>query len=77
MTFSRPFNDQSRAWRPRTSFGFNDLETLVTEAREATHNLAPSVSSIHDKKRPRCPHCVQGASVRSERLRTQSSVYMH
>ncbi len=34
-TFSRPFKDQSGAWRNGTSFGFNDLEALVSVAREA------------------------------------------
>ena len=34
-TFSRPFKDQSGAWRNGTSFGFNDLEALRTVAREA------------------------------------------
>jgi hypothetical protein len=31
-TFPRPFRDQSGAWRNGTSFGFNDLEALVTVA---------------------------------------------
>jgi hypothetical protein len=34
-TFSRPFKDQAGEWRNGTSFGLNDLETLVTVAREA------------------------------------------
>jgi hypothetical protein len=34
-TFSRPFKDQSREWCNGTSFGLNDLEALVTVAREA------------------------------------------
>ncbi len=34
-TFSRPFKDQSGAWRNGTSFGLSDLEALVTVAREA------------------------------------------
>ena len=34
-TFSRPFKDQSGAWRNGTSFGLNDLEGLLTVAREA------------------------------------------
>jgi hypothetical protein len=34
-TFSRPFKDQSGAWRNGTSFGLNDLEALLTIAREA------------------------------------------
>jgi hypothetical protein len=44
--FSRPFKDQSGVWRNSTSFGLNDLEALVTVAREAkewiaTHTLKP------------------------------------
>jgi hypothetical protein len=43
-TFSRPFKDQSGAWRNGTSFGLNDLEALLLLAREtkewmATHAL--------------------------------------
>ena len=34
-TFTRPFKDQSGAWRNGTSFGLNDLEALVNMAREA------------------------------------------
>jgi hypothetical protein len=34
-TFSRPFKDQTGAWRHGTSFGLNDLEPLLTVAREA------------------------------------------
>jgi hypothetical protein len=34
-TFSRPFKDQSGAWRNGTSFGLNELEALVSVAREA------------------------------------------
>jgi hypothetical protein len=34
-TFSRPFKDQSGAWRNGTSFGLNDLEALLTVAIEA------------------------------------------
>jgi hypothetical protein len=34
-TFSHPFKDQSGAWRNGTSFGFKDLEALVTVARDA------------------------------------------
>jgi hypothetical protein len=34
-TFSRPFKDQSGAWRSGTLFGLNDLEALATVAREA------------------------------------------
>ena len=35
-TFTRPFKNQSGAWRNGTSFGLNDLEALVTFVREAT-----------------------------------------
>ncbi|HJT20126.1 MAG TPA: hypothetical protein VJ746_06625 [Nitrospira sp.] len=34
-TLSRPFKDESGAWRNGTSFGLNDLEALVTVARQA------------------------------------------
>ena len=34
-TFSRPFKDQSWAWRNGTSFGLNDLEALITVAYDA------------------------------------------
>jgi hypothetical protein len=34
-TFSRPFKDQSGAWRNDTSFGLNDLEALMNVAFEA------------------------------------------
>jgi hypothetical protein len=34
-TFSRPFKDQSGAWRNGTSFGLNDLEALMNVALEA------------------------------------------
>ena len=39
-TFSRPFKDQSGAWRNGTSFGLNDLEALVTVARDAKEWIA-------------------------------------
>ena len=39
-TFSRPFKDQSGAWRNGTSFGLNDLEALMTVAREAKEWIA-------------------------------------
>ncbi|MDC8447303.1 MAG: hypothetical protein LV473_02985 [Nitrospira sp.] len=32
--FSRPFKDQFRAWRNRTSFDLNDLEALMNVAFE-------------------------------------------
>jgi hypothetical protein len=34
-TFSRPFKDQSGTWRNGTSYGLNDLEALLTVARDA------------------------------------------
>ena len=34
-TFSRPFKDHSGAWRNGTSFGLNDLEALLSVARDA------------------------------------------
>jgi hypothetical protein len=39
-TFSRPFKDQSGAWRNGTSYGLNDLEALVTVARDAKEWIA-------------------------------------
>ena len=39
-TFSRPFKDQSGAWRNGTSFGLNDLEALLTVARQAKEWIA-------------------------------------
>ena len=39
-TFSRPFKDQSGAWRNGTSFGLNDLEALLTAASEAKEWMA-------------------------------------
>ena len=39
-TFSRPFKDQSGAWRNGTSFGLNDLEALVNVARDAKEWIA-------------------------------------
>ena len=42
-TFSRPFKDQSGAWRNGTSFGLNDLEALVSVAREAKEWIATHV----------------------------------
>jgi len=42
-TFSRPFKDQSGAWRNGTSFGINDLEALVTVARDAKECIAAHV----------------------------------
>lgn len=40
--FSRPgaLKDQSGAWRNGTSFGLNDLETLITVARDAKEWIA-------------------------------------
>jgi hypothetical protein len=45
-TFSRPFKDQSGAWHNGTSFGLNDLQALVTVAREAKEWI-----SVHAMKR--------------------------
>jgi len=42
-TFSRPFKDQSGDWRNGTSFGLNDLEALVTVARDAKEWIAAHV----------------------------------
>ncbi len=42
-TFSRPFKDQSGAWRNGTSFGLNDLEALVTVARDAVEWIAAHI----------------------------------
>ena len=42
-TFSRPFKDQSGAWRNSTSFGLNDLEALLTVAHEAKQWIAAHV----------------------------------
>ena len=39
-TFTRPLKDQSGTWRNGTSFGLNDLEALVTVAREAREWIA-------------------------------------
>ena len=39
-TFSRPFKDQSGEWRNGISFGLNDLEALLTVAREAKEWIA-------------------------------------
>ncbi|NWF71945.1 MAG: hypothetical protein HXY51_02705 [Nitrospirae bacterium] len=39
-TFSRPFKDQSGVWRNGASFGLNDLEALLTVAREAKDWIA-------------------------------------
>jgi hypothetical protein len=42
-TFSRPFKDQSGAWRNGTSFGLNDLEALVSVARDDKEWIAAHV----------------------------------
>ena len=42
-TFSRPFKDQSGAWRNGTSFGLNYLEALLTVAREAKEQISAHV----------------------------------
>jgi len=39
-TFCRPFKDQAGEWRNGTSFGFSDLEALLTVAREAKEWIA-------------------------------------
>ena len=45
-TFSRPFKDQSGEWRNGTSFGLNDLEALLTVAREAKDLPAPQAGGV-------------------------------
>jgi hypothetical protein len=42
-TFSRPFKDQSDAWRNGTCFSLNDLEALLTVAHEAKEWIAAYV----------------------------------
>ena len=42
-TFSRPFKDQSGAWRNGTSFRLNDLEAVVSVAREAKEWISTHV----------------------------------
>ena len=42
-TFSRPFKDQSGEWRNGASFGLNDLEALLTVAREAKEWISAHV----------------------------------
>jgi len=42
-TFSRPFKDQTGAWRNGTSFGLNDLEALLSVAHEAKEWIAAHV----------------------------------
>jgi hypothetical protein len=42
-SFSRSFKGQSGAWRNRTSFGLNDLEALLTVAREAKEWMSAHV----------------------------------
>ena len=39
-TFSRPFKDQSGAWRNGASFGLHDLESLMNVALEAKEWIA-------------------------------------
>jgi hypothetical protein len=43
-SFSRHFKDQSGAGRNGTSFGLNDLEALVTVAREAKEWISTHAS---------------------------------
>jgi len=38
--FSRPFKDQSGAWRNGTSFGLNDLEAVLTVEHDAKEWIA-------------------------------------
>jgi hypothetical protein len=38
--FSRPFKDQSGAWRNASSFGLHDLEALMNVARDAKEWIA-------------------------------------
>jgi hypothetical protein len=42
-TFSRPFKEQSGAWQNGTPFGLNDLEALVSVAREAREWIAAHI----------------------------------
>lgn len=42
-TFSRPFKDQSGAWRNGTSFDLNDLEALITVACDTKEWIAAHV----------------------------------
>ena len=42
-TFTRPFKDQSGAWRNGTSYGLNDLEALVIVARQANEWISAHV----------------------------------
>ena len=41
--FSRPFKDQSGAWRNGTSFGLNYLEAILTVTRDAKEWIAADV----------------------------------
>jgi hypothetical protein len=45
-TFSSPFKDQSGARRNGTSFGLNDLESLLIVAHEAKEWIAASSVEI-------------------------------
>jgi hypothetical protein len=42
-TFSRPFKDQSGAWRNGASFGLHDLEALMNVTLEAKEWIAAQV----------------------------------
>ncbi|MBI5854395.1 MAG: hypothetical protein HZB35_04045 [Nitrospirae bacterium] len=53
-TFSRPFKDQTRAWRNGTSFGLHDLKALLNVPSDAKEWIA-----AHARKR--C-HSLQEAS---------------
>ena len=43
-TFSRPFKDQSGAWRNGTSFGLGDLEALLIVARETKEWISAHIT---------------------------------
>ncbi|HXV69129.1 MAG TPA: hypothetical protein VD738_09420 [Nitrospira sp.] len=58
-TFSRPFKDQSGAWRNGTSFGLHDLEALVTVAHQAKDLPAPQAGGVD---RCSCPKALSGFS---------------
>ena len=57
-TFSRPFKDQSGAWRNGTSFGLIDLEALMNMAFEALRRFSvkppaiPGLPSVVYSDRP-------------------------
>ena len=55
-TFSRPFKDQTGAWRNGTSFGLNDLEALLSVA----HELDLCASEQSRDCLPRGSNCIRG-----------------